>query len=128
MGAAPVIDYTNIDFTKPESMDAITAENRSSAALVSDGVQLVVGSAAHTLGPIPAMPLLAETLCRGHVLRAWEEQQEETQLIAADFFCEAENTEITVWFEESAMQPMYAELRCGGATALKCEILNFTCT
>lgn len=48
MGAAPVIDYTNIDFTKPESMDAITAENRSSAALVSDGVQLVVSDTGAT--------------------------------------------------------------------------------
>ena len=42
MGDTPVIDYTCIDFTKPESMDAITAENRSSASLVSDGVQLTV--------------------------------------------------------------------------------------
>lgn len=48
MGAAPVIDYTNIDFTKPESMDAITAENRSSAALVSDGVQLTVSDTGAT--------------------------------------------------------------------------------
>ena len=48
MGDTPVIDYTCIDFTKPESMDAITAENRSSAALVSDGVQLVVSDTGAT--------------------------------------------------------------------------------
>ncbi|MBE6914805.1 MAG: hypothetical protein E7472_07750 [Ruminococcaceae bacterium] len=122
-------EQTAVVVDAPATVAGISAVARSGETVLSyDGVQLVVGSAAHTLGPIPAMPLLAETLCRGHVLRAWEEQQEETQLIAADFFCEAENTEITVWFEESAMQPMYAELRCGGATALKCEILNFTCT
>ncbi|MBE6557651.1 MAG: hypothetical protein E7661_01375 [Ruminococcaceae bacterium] len=42
MGDAPVIDYTDIDFTRPESMDAISTANRSSADLVSDGVQLTV--------------------------------------------------------------------------------------
>ncbi len=42
IGDVPVIDFSNIDFTRPESMDAITAVNRSSADLVSDGVQLTV--------------------------------------------------------------------------------------
>lgn len=42
MGESAVIDYTNIDFTQPEAMDAISSTNRSSATLVSDGVQLTV--------------------------------------------------------------------------------------
>ena len=42
MGDAPVIDYTDIDFTRPESIESISSTNRSSATLVSDGVQLTV--------------------------------------------------------------------------------------
>ncbi|MBE6585374.1 MAG: hypothetical protein E7645_02480 [Ruminococcaceae bacterium] len=47
-GEAPVIDYTNIDFTRPESIEAISSTNRSSANLVSDGVQLVVADTGAT--------------------------------------------------------------------------------
>ena len=122
-------EQTAVVVDAPATVAGISAVARSGETVLSyDGVQLVVGSAAQTLGPLPAMPLLKETLCCGHVLRAWQEQREEMQLIAADFFCEAENEEITVWFEASAMLPLYAELRRGGETALKCEFFNFTYT
>ncbi len=48
MGDSAVIDYTNIDFTHPESIEAISSTNRSSATLVSDGVQLTVADTGTT--------------------------------------------------------------------------------
>ncbi len=47
-GESAVLDYTNIDFTQPESIEAISSTNRSSATLVSDGVQLTVSDTGAT--------------------------------------------------------------------------------
>ena len=41
-GDAPVLDYTQIDFTKPESMEIINGTNNASATMSEEGLLLVV--------------------------------------------------------------------------------------
>ncbi len=119
---------TAVEVVSPASVAGITATAHSGETVLSyDGVQLVIG-AAQMPGPLTAMPLLTEALRGGSVLRAWREREGDTQLLAADYFCDAEETELTVWFDEATLLPMHAEVRSGGVSVLQCEILNFSYT
>ena len=48
MGDAPVLDYTNIDFTKPESLEVLNGTNNASTRLTGDGLELMVLDAGTT--------------------------------------------------------------------------------
>lgn len=119
---------TAVEVVSPASVAGITATAHSGETVLSyDGVQLSVGTV-QTSGPLNAMPLLTEALRGGSVLRAWREREAGTGLLAADYFCEAEETELTVWFDETELLPIHAELRCDGESVLECEIHNFSYT
>jgi hypothetical protein len=47
-GDVPVLDYTNIDFTKPEAMEILNGTNNASASHTADGLMLVVSDVGKT--------------------------------------------------------------------------------
>ncbi len=48
MGDAPVLDYTNIDFTTPEAAEAISGTSNATATMTSEGLMLVVNDTGKT--------------------------------------------------------------------------------
>lgn len=106
----------------PDNIAGVTATAAAGeTALEYGSVQLVFG-APDAAGPFSALPLLCEALRTGHVIRAWSEDE----LVAAEFYAGDERG-LTVWFSESGLTPVCAELYNGadGRLLVRCEIRDF---
>lgn len=111
-----------MEVLSPEIVAGVTASVTAGETAIEYGaVQLAVG-APDAPGPFSALSLLCEALRSGHVIRAWSEEG----LVAAEFYAGDEHG-LTVWFTESGLTPVHAELygSADGHVLVRCEIRDF---
>lgn len=117
-------EQVSMEVLSPELVAGVTASvaaGEGKTAIEYGAVQLIVG-APDAPGPFTALPLLCEALRAGHVIRAWREDG----LVAAEFYA-GDDYGLTVWFTESGLVPVHAELygSADGHVLARCEIRDF---
>ena len=122
LACASTPERVTMEVLSPEIIAGVTASAAAGeTALEYGSVQLAVG-AADAPGPFSALPLLCEALRTGHVIRVWREDG----LVAAEFYA-GDDYGLTVWFTESGLVPVHAELygSADGRVLVRCEIRDF---
>ncbi len=117
---------TAFTVTAPEELAGLRAVLGTGKATVSYGdTAMSLGAGLlERMGPAEAMSMLTEALRHGHVVRAWEEQDGETRLLAAELY-QSETLGWTVWYEDETLRPVCASLREEGRELLRCTITDF---
>ena len=88
-------------------------------------VSLGVGGAAVMPSPVTALPALLQALKEGNCLRSWTEREGDKPLCVREYYV-TDDCALTVWLDSETLLPLYAELRQGEKTAVRCEIREFT--
>ena len=117
---------TAVELTAPETVAGIRAVvGGDGMQLEYAGLSLGVGGWTPDAAPVTALPLLLTALQSGSTLRCWTEWEEERTLFVREYYV-TDDAAMTVWYDASTLLPAHAELRRGGETVLRCEILDFT--
>ena len=121
LACAATPERISMEVLSPEIVAGVTASVAAGETGLEYGnVQLIVG-APDAPGPFTALSLLCGALRSGHVIRAWREEG----LVAAEFYA-GDDHGLTVWFTESGLAPVHAELSdADGRALVRCEIRDF---
>ena len=121
LACAATPERISMEVLSPEIVAGVTASVAAGETGLEYGnVQLIVG-APDAPGPFTALSLLCGALRSGHVIRAWREEG----LAAAEFYA-GDDHGLTVWFTESGLTPVHAELSdADGRALVRCEIRDF---
>ena len=121
-------ERAQVEVTAPETIAGIRAVvGPEGTAIEYEEMSLGVGGYTPGAAPVSALPLLLTALRSGSTLRSWTEWEGDRTLFVREYYV-TEDAGLTVWFDAGTLQPVHAEFARDGATALRCEIREFSYT
>lgn len=116
---------TAVEVAAPETIAGIRAlVDPEKLQIEYADVSLGVGGAAVMPSPVTALPALLQALREGSCLRSWTEREGDKALCVREYYVTDDCT-LTAWLDSATLRPLYAELRQGEKTAVRCEIREF---
>ena len=117
---------TTVEVLAPETIAGIRAVvDPEKLRIEYADISLGVGGAAVMPSPVTALPALVQALKEGSCLRSWTEREGDKPLCVREYYV-TDDCVLTVWLDTETLRPLYAELRQGERTAVRCEIQEFT--